>query len=37
MAPPGATIANAVHNAIGVWFDELPITRSRLAAALKSA
>jgi CO/xanthine dehydrogenase Mo-binding subunit len=37
MGPPGATIANAVHNAVGVWFDELPITRQRLAAALKSA
>ena len=37
MGPPGATIANAVHNAIGVWFDELPITRTRLSAALKSA
>jgi CO/xanthine dehydrogenase Mo-binding subunit len=37
MGPPGATIANAVHNAIGVWFDELPITRTRLTAAVKSA
>ena len=37
MGPPGATIANAVHNAIGVWFDELPITRTRLAAALKQS
>jgi CO/xanthine dehydrogenase Mo-binding subunit len=37
MGPPGPTIANAIHNAIGVWFDELPITRQRLAAALKSA
>jgi len=37
MGPPGPTIANAVHNAVGVWFDELPITRQRLAAALKSA
>jgi xanthine dehydrogenase molybdenum-binding subunit len=35
MGPPGPTIANAVHNAVGVWFDELPITRTRLAAALK--
>jgi len=37
MGPPGATIANAVHNAIGVWMDELPITRTRLAAALKQS
>jgi CO/xanthine dehydrogenase Mo-binding subunit len=36
MGPPGPTIANAVHNAIGVWFDELPITRQRLAAAVKA-
>jgi len=37
MGPPGATIANAVHNAVGIWFDELPITRTRLAAALKTS
>jgi CO/xanthine dehydrogenase Mo-binding subunit len=37
MGPPGATIANAVHNAVGIWFDELPITRTRLSAALKQS
>jgi CO/xanthine dehydrogenase Mo-binding subunit len=37
MGPPGPTIANAVHNAVGVWFDELPITRTRLSAALKTS
>jgi len=37
MGPPGPTIANAVHNAIGVWFDELPITRTRIAAAVKQS
>jgi CO/xanthine dehydrogenase Mo-binding subunit len=37
MGPPGPTIANAVHNAVGVWFDELPITRTRLTAALKTS
>jgi len=37
MGPPGATIANAVHNAIGIWFDELPINRTRLTAALKAS
>jgi len=37
MGPPGATIANAVHNAVGVWFDELPITRTRLVAAVKQS
>jgi xanthine dehydrogenase molybdenum-binding subunit len=36
MGPPGPTIANAVYNAIGVWIDELPITRPRLLAAAKS-
>jgi xanthine dehydrogenase molybdenum-binding subunit len=35
MGPPGPAVANAVHNALGVWFDELPITRERLAAGLK--
>jgi len=37
MGPPGPTIANAVHNAVGVWFDELPITRTRLLAAVKQS
>jgi xanthine dehydrogenase molybdenum-binding subunit len=37
MGPPGPTIANAIHNAIGVWFDELPITRTRLVAAVKQS
>jgi xanthine dehydrogenase molybdenum-binding subunit len=37
IALSGPTIANAVHNAIGVWFDELPITRTRLVAAVKQS
>jgi CO/xanthine dehydrogenase Mo-binding subunit len=37
MGPPGPTIANAVHNAIGIWFDELPINRTRLTAAVKQS
>ena len=37
MGPPGPTISNAVHNAVGVWFDELPITRTRLLAAVKQS
>ena len=37
MGPPGATIANAVHTAGGSWLHELPITRTRLAAALKQS
>ncbi len=35
--PPGATIANAVFNAIGVRIDDLPITREKVLAALKAA
>lgn len=35
--PPGATIANAVFNAIGVRIDSLPITREKVLAALKAA
>ncbi len=35
--PPGAVIANAVYNAIGVRVDRLPITRDKVLAALKAA
>jgi xanthine dehydrogenase molybdenum-binding subunit len=35
VAPP--TIANAVHNAIGVWVEDLPISRDKILAALGSA
>jgi nicotinate dehydrogenase subunit B len=35
MGPEGATIANAVYNATGIWFTELPITRERVIAAVK--
>ncbi len=35
--PPGATIANAVFNAIGVRIDALPINREKVLAALKAA
>jgi CO/xanthine dehydrogenase Mo-binding subunit len=37
MGAEGATIANAVHNATGIWFNELPITRERVIAAVKAA
>jgi xanthine dehydrogenase molybdenum-binding subunit len=37
MAPPAPTITNAVHNAIGVWIQDMPITREKVLAALKSA
>ena len=37
MAPPAPAIANAVYNAIGVWIQEMPITREKVLAALKGA
>jgi xanthine dehydrogenase molybdenum-binding subunit len=37
MGPPAPTVANAVYNAIGVWIADMPITREKVLAALKSA
>src|SRR6266851_2748521 len=37
MGPEGPTIANAVHNATGIWFTELPITRERVVATVKGS
>jgi CO/xanthine dehydrogenase Mo-binding subunit len=37
MSPPAPTIAAAVHNAVGVWITDMPITREKLLAALKTA
>ena len=37
MGPEGPTIANAVYNATGIWFNELPITRERVVAAVKGS
>ena len=37
MVAPGATIANALYNAVGVWVTDLPITRDKLLAALKGS
>jgi xanthine dehydrogenase molybdenum-binding subunit len=37
MGAPGATIANALYNAVGVWVTDLPITRDKLLAALKGS
>jgi CO/xanthine dehydrogenase Mo-binding subunit len=34
IVPPLATIANAIHDAVGVRMADLPITPSRLAASL---
>jgi CO/xanthine dehydrogenase Mo-binding subunit len=35
--PPAATIGTAVHNATGVWIEELPLTVERVYTALKTA
>jgi xanthine dehydrogenase molybdenum-binding subunit len=35
--PPAATIGTAVHNATGVWIEELPLTPNRVYTALKAA
>jgi xanthine dehydrogenase YagR molybdenum-binding subunit len=37
MGPEGATIANAVYNAVGVWMTELPLTRERVLSGLKAS
>ena len=35
MGPPAPAIAAAVYNAVGVWMDNMPISREKLLAALK--
>jgi xanthine dehydrogenase molybdenum-binding subunit len=37
MSPAAPTMASAVYNAIGVWVTDMPITREKVLAALKSA
>jgi xanthine dehydrogenase molybdenum-binding subunit len=37
MSPPGPTIGNAVFNAIGVRLTDMPYTRDKVLAAIKSA
>ncbi|HEV7662683.1 MAG TPA: xanthine dehydrogenase family protein molybdopterin-binding subunit [Chloroflexota bacterium] len=37
IATPASAIINAVYNAIGVWVEDLPLTRARVLAALKNA
>jgi xanthine dehydrogenase molybdenum-binding subunit len=37
MAAPAPTISNAVYNAVGVWITDMPITREKVLAGLKSA
>ncbi len=36
MGPPGPAVAAAVYNAVGVWMEQMPITREKLLAALRS-
>lgn len=36
MAPPAPAVAAAVYNAVGVWMENMPITREKLLAALKN-
>jgi xanthine dehydrogenase molybdenum-binding subunit len=36
IATPATAIMSAVYNAVGVWVEDLPITRARVLAALKS-
>ncbi|MDE3077496.1 MAG: xanthine dehydrogenase family protein molybdopterin-binding subunit, partial [Chloroflexota bacterium] len=35
MSAPAPTMVNAVHNAVGVWITDMPLTREKLQAALK--
>jgi CO/xanthine dehydrogenase Mo-binding subunit len=37
MGPPAPTITNAVYNAVGIWIHDMPISREKVLAALKSA
>ncbi len=37
MGPPAPTIVNAVYNAVGAWVTEMPLTRDKLLAAIKTA
>jgi CO/xanthine dehydrogenase Mo-binding subunit len=36
IATPASAIINAVYNAVGVWVEDLPLTRARVLAALKN-
>ena len=36
MAPPAPAVAAAVYNAVGVWMENMPITREKLLAALRN-
>jgi len=36
ISPTAPAVVNAIHNAVGVWIDELPVTREKILSALKS-
>ena len=36
MGPPAAAVAAAVHNALGIWLDAMPMTREKVLAALRN-
>ncbi len=36
MSPPAPTVAAAIHNAVGAWMEQMPITREKVIAALKT-
>ncbi len=36
MAPPAPAVAAAIHNAVGVWMQHMPVTREKLLAELKN-
>ena len=37
IATPATAIMSAVYNAVGVWVEDIPLTRARVLAALKNA
>jgi len=36
MSPPAPAVAAAVHNAVGVWMENMPMTREKMLAALRN-
>jgi CO/xanthine dehydrogenase Mo-binding subunit len=36
LSPAAPAVANAIHDAVGVWINELPITSEKVLQALQS-
>ena len=36
ISSPASAMINALYNAVGVWVEDIPLTRARVLAALKS-